>query len=407
MQEENFVILPTIESIKGIKFQFSAEGNIELLLKRNSKTVNLFIEKIFLERATSLSKLNKSRKEIYTKTNLTGYASVIAMRSALTIYRSWKKNRRKEIQKVKSKFIQLQPGYNCKLIKSKIRITFEKRKYIWLELKVAKYQKMFLNLIEKKKLKLGQIMVGEDFVVLTVKKEYVPYRYQGILALDINEKSISGMIFKKGKLNPVEWDLSKTYELNQRHFGYRRRLQMKYPNRFMLWKKLSNNKNYRNRIRWCLDNVSKQIVDFAEKERLTIVMEDLKNIKKGINKRKLKKNKYSNKKQMMRTNSLSLLGRLNRANFRRVQFMIDYKSKWNNVPVVYVNPKNTSRACSRCGYVNGSLKGKRVLECENCGLKIDRDLNAAINIGMALCGSGSGLPKVEDIRNQISEVSLA
>ena len=109
---------------------------------------------------------------------------------------------------------------------------------------------------------------------------------------------------------------------------------------------------------------------------------------------------------MMRTKSLPLLGRLNRTNFRRVQFMIDYKGKWNNIPIKYVNPKNTSRACSRCGYVNGSLKEKRILECKNCGLKIDRDLNASINIGMALCGSESRLPKIEDLKDQISEVNF-
>jgi len=53
-KEEKFVIPPTTESIKGINFQFSAEGDIDLLLKRNSKAINLFIEKIFLEKATSL-----------------------------------------------------------------------------------------------------------------------------------------------------------------------------------------------------------------------------------------------------------------------------------------------------------------------------------------------------------------
>jgi putative transposase len=111
---------------------------------------------------------------------------------------------------------------------------------------------------------------------------------------------------------------------------------------------------------------------------------------------------------MMRTKSLSLLGRLNRTNFRKIQFMIDYKGRWNNIPIQYVNPKNTSRTCSRCGHLNGSLK-KRYLECENCGLIIDRNLNASINIlklGMALCGSGSRLPKVEDLKNLISEVAL-
>jgi hypothetical protein len=47
------------------------------------------------------------------------------------------------------------------------------------------------------KLKLGQINVGKSFVVLSVKKDYLPYEYQGILALDINEKSIDGSDFKK------------------------------------------------------------------------------------------------------------------------------------------------------------------------------------------------------------------
>lgn len=375
-------------------------------MKRYSKAVNLFLEKIFLERVSSLFGLNKFRKEIYTKTKTTGYNSVLAMRSALAIYRSWRRNKRKELPKVKSKFIQLQPNYNCKLVGNKLRITFEKRKYVWLELKVGNYQQTFLDLIENGKLKLGQIIVGKDFAILSVKKECLPYQHQGILALDINEKSIDGVIFKNDELKSIRWDLNKNYDLNQRYFGHKRKLQTKYPNRFVLWKKLPHNKNYRNRIRWQLDNVTKQITDFAEKEKLMIVMENLKNIKKGINRKKLKVNKYNNKEQMMRTKSLSLLGRLNRANFRKSQFLIDYKGRWNNIPIEYVNPKNTSRTCSRCGHINGSLKEKRILECKNCGLKIDRDLNASLNIGMALCGSESGLPKIEDIRSRISEVAL-
>lgn len=395
-----------MDSVKGIKFQFSLEeGNLNLLLKRYSKTVNLFIEKIFLEKANSLSRLNKFRKEICTKTKLTGYNSILALCSALAIYRSWKRNKRKELPKVKSNFIQLQPSQNCKLVGNRLRITFEKRKYIWLELKIGKYQQKLLDLIKQGKLKLGQITVGKDFVVLSVRKDYLHYTPQGILALDINEKSIDGIVFKNNKLKPIRWDLSQVYDLNQKYFGHKRKLQTKYPKRFILWKKLPHNENYRNRVRWFLDNMSKQITNFAEKEKLMIVMENLKNIKKGINKRKLKLNKYNNKNQMTRTKSLSLLGRLNRTNFRKIQFMIDYKGKWNNVPIQYVSPENTSKSCSRCGHINGSLK-ERILECEDCGLKIDRDLNAAINIGMALWGSESRLLKIEDLKNQISEVSL-
>lgn len=46
-----------------------------------------------------------------------------------------------------------------------------------------------------------------------------------------------------------------------------------------------------------------------------------------------------------------------------------------------VNPRDTSRKCSRCGYVNEKLTLRdRVFRCLRCGLVIDRDLNASINI---------------------------
>ncbi len=46
-----------------------------------------------------------------------------------------------------------------------------------------------------------------------------------------------------------------------------------------------------------------------------------------------------------------------------------------------VDPRDTSRKCSRCGYVNEKLTLRdRVFRCLRCGLVIDRDLNASINI---------------------------
>ena len=37
--------------------------------------------------------------------------------------------------------------------------------------------------------------------------------------------------------------------------------------------------------------------------------------------------------------------------------------------------------CSRCGHINKKLKlSDRVFTCSNCGLVIDRDYNAALNI---------------------------
>jgi putative transposase len=47
---------------------------------------------------------------------------------------------------------------------------------------------------------------------------------------------------------------------------------------------------------------------------------------------------------------------------------------------IAVNPYNTSQACSRCGEIVKKDLGQRWHSCESCGLEIDRDVNAAINI---------------------------
>ena len=58
-----------------------------------------------------------------------------------------------------------------------------------------------------------------------------------------------------------------------------------------------------------------------------------------------------------------------------------------------VDPRNTSKTCSRCGWVKDDLKlSDRIFHCNACGLDIDRDLNAAINIyrlGMIKVGRGT------------------
>ena len=54
----------------------------------------------------------------------------------------------------------------------------------------------------------------------------------------------------------------------------------------------------------------------------------------------------------------------------------------------------SSKLCSSCGWKNDKLTLKdRMFVCEQCGLKIDRDLNAALNLKL----SGTGcLPETED-----------
>jgi putative transposase len=61
-----------------------------------------------------------------------------------------------------------------------------------------------------------------------------------------------------------------------------------------------------------------------------------------------------------------------------MQFTI-YKAACAGRQVIFVNPRNTSKICSRCGRIVEKTLADRVHRC-SCGLVLDRDENAAINI---------------------------
>ena len=61
---------------------------------------------------------------------------------------------------------------------------------------------------------------------------------------------------------------------------------------------------------------------------------------------------------------------------------MEYKCAWKGIEFVKV-PRNypSSKTCSCCGNVNRNLKLKdRTYVCDVCGLSLDRDLNAAVNL---------------------------
>ena len=72
-----------------------------------------------------------------------------------------------------------------------------------------------------------------------------------------------------------------------------------------------------------------------------------------------------------------------------------YKAESAGREVVLADPRGTSKTCSRCGWKKESLKlSERTFSCDSCGLIIDRDINAAINIrNRGLIKVGRGTPE--------------
>lgn len=60
---------------------------------------------------------------------------------------------------------------------------------------------------------------------------------------------------------------------------------------------------------------------------------------------------------------------------------IVYKAAEVGIPVVLVDPRNTSRTCSECGHCDqGNRKSQASFECLSCGFCMNADKNAARNI---------------------------
>lgn len=101
---------------------------------------------------------------------------------------------------------------------------------------------------------------------------------------------------------------------------------------------------------------------------------------------------------MMKNRKLSR--RIAHASFGRLKILTEYKSSFYGSETVLIDRfYPSSKSCSKCGAVKAKLSLKeRVYHCENsdCGLVMDRDLNAAVNIekyaaqscGEALNGQG-------------------
>ena len=87
---------------------------------------------------------------------------------------------------------------------------------------------------------------------------------------------------------------------------------------------------------------------------------------------------------MMKNHKLA--GAIADMGFYEVRRQLEYKCELYGSKLVVVDRWfPSSKTCSNCGHKKEILKlNERVFSCENCNFKIDRDLNAAINLSSAV-----------------------
>ncbi len=215
-------------------------------------------------------------------------------------------------------------------------------------------------------LKVRSFSLTESSVSICVSKEAEMVECTNTVGIDRNLRNVTcgnakGVTFyKTNKL------LSMGENTIHARAGFRRSDRRKKEE---FWKE--RQRRLSNRTKQYIHKISKDIVDNAVCKKTAIIMEDLKGI------RRLYKRGSGRGKKYRR--------RMNGWQFYELQRQIEHKAAWAGLPVAFVNPKRTSKQCPKCGKnLQEDALHRRKMLCNNCGLFMDRDIIAAMNISRKL-----------------------
>ncbi len=252
-----------------------------------------------------------------------------------------------------------------------VTVEFEPHKQYW------RYINRGWKLASETKIKLDK-RSRQLIIYLTFFKEVEEYKPKGYLAVDVNENNVT--ILVDGIAYLFETNMEK---LVLGYYYRRKRVQERYDKLYGVRSRVKRKAMRRLRerkkkqgIRWKIANI---IVRTAYERHYAIVLE------------KLGKRVANN--MIGRIRGKQLRHRVFQASFRGVQRAIEEKAREYSVPVIYVNPRNTSKLCPIHNTLINYGNGSRVGRCSKGGELWHRDVVACWNLLLkTLRGDGSIAP---------------
>ncbi len=390
-----------------------------VLSENFTKLVSFFLDKIVKDNITSERRLHQlyytRSKEVVPDDIISTRYRKVAMRVALSIWKSFKKRRKKNLvnkdkPEIQSIFIKLyHENYNesassFRLIKSPSKDRFylivkiAKGKQISIPIEYTPVLDIMYSAYKSGVLKLGEVVIKFDEESKIVKL-YIPFRKSvtfrekhRIMTIDANSRYLVLSIFDKQTkelLYSKYLDLKRLEIIDNTYTHIAKELESKLYSgknpkylpeyvRKILKKRL---RRWKIRKEDLIHKLAKYIIDIAVTFNAEIVMESIKNIKLNV-KDKIRSKKIKRKVML--------------ANLRKIQSIVEYKAKWTGIPVEYTDPSNTSKVCPICGsklrpvMMGVSLNG-RYLKCPKCGIIWERDFVATLNLAKQKMG-GVGVP---------------
>jgi len=276
-----------------------------------------------------------------------------AIKQAYSMLKSWRRSylkgeRHREKPVVRKRFVRIKETlYTYKDGKIKVSVK-PHEEYLVFDISKAWF-------LRRARGELGELILSEKYLTVTFRFKREE-EVKGKIAWDCNEKSLDGFSPSTGW---IRIDLTKLFHIHRVYEVKRKRLQRRASKKPSLRRVLAKySKREENRAR-----------DFVHK-LTTFVSRKFKGYIHGFE--DLRKERMLNGSKMHNRN-------ISKINWKTIITLMSYKSK-----VKLLNPKNSTRRCSRCGMVNAPKGASYV--CKKCGLRIDRQLNAAINLYLQMEG---------------------
>lgn len=344
-------------AVKAVKQNIS-NSEVNPLLETFRQMINEAIRVGMEKNITSRFRL---QKEVYNRLHngLHTWYILSAVEKACAILKNYRKAKRKN-PKTKKPYVKkpfLSIGNQAyRIIDGKLRLPTQPRKFIYIPL-----NKYTLKVLSEPNLKLGSITLTANTVSISFSKETAEIEPSGYIGIDRNLDNVT-TASSNGEV--TVYDLSKATRVKAVYNDVRSHFRRNDARiRKCIFGKYGGKQ--RNGVNQILHNVSKQIVEQAEKKRLGIVMENLKGIRRLYRKGNGQGRRFR--------------GRMNSWSFYELQRQVEYKARWKGLPIIYVSPQKTSSNCAICGSKILECTERQVY-CQTCNKSVDRDVNAAKNI---------------------------
>jgi len=356
--------------IRGVAFYIDGElsPEIKFLFEDFKSAVNKAIRVGLQSGVTSRYKLSKlAYTDLRSEHQIYSQHIVSAIEIAASILKNYRhairKGKKLKIPYVKRLMMKAEnQAYKLDRETGEVDLPIRAGKHTKLKLVVSDYHRKYLD---NPAYSLGSLTLLPNRVIIAFRK-YAPKPYTPIsaLSIDTNEGSLDG-IFVKAKRNKsisIKADYSYVPAIQQRHYLRRKKLQKKKAHDRRTMKNLCRKEGRRehNRIKYRLHETANNLLSYAKDNKAVIILEDLTGMRQQTPVPKLNR-------------------RLSSWPRRKLHQIIEYKAEWEGIPVIKLNPRNSSRTCPRCGSIKRSRLGK-IFKCEQCGWQMDRHINAGINL---------------------------